>query len=122
MSTQWNIALCHLIPKGTPFFPNSGMSAICILHQVLAFVLQLTRRRNPSFPTIYLPLAYNMTTNNLNVYIPVKTTSNTLPHLTGIDQQLKQFCEQFKKTGNHACVIRPAIQQILTMPNLMMLH
>lgn len=119
MSIQWNVALCLLIPKGTPFFPNFGMSAICILKQVLVFVLQLSKRRNPSYPTIYLPLAYNMTTNSLNVYIPVKTASNTLQHLTSIDQQLKQFCEQFKKSGNLACVIRPAIHQMLTMPNLM---
>lgn len=123
-SIQWNIALCNLMPAGAPFM-NAGMSSICPLKSVTLFVLQLTRRRNLAAPSIYLPLSYDSTQNNLHVYIPPRmevTASNTLPHLIGIDRQLKQFCEQFRVSGNPGCVIAPAIRQMLTIPNLLMLH
>lgn len=123
-SIQWNIALCNLMPAGAPFM-NAGMSSICPLKAVTVFVLQLTRRRNPAALSIYLPLSYDMSQNSLHVYIPPRmeaTASNTLPYLIGIDRQLKQFCEQFRASGPPACVIRPAIRHMLTIPNLLMLH
>jgi hypothetical protein len=124
MSIHWNVALCNLIPAGAPFM-NAGMSSICPLRSVTVFVLQLTSRRNPSVPPIYLPLSYDLSQNSLDVFIPPRmgaTASSTLPHLIGIDRQLKQFCERFRQSGNNACVIVPAIRQMLTMPNLLMLH
>lgn len=121
---HWNIALCNLIPAGAPFM-NAGMSSICPLKNVTLFVLQLTRRRsNPSAPSIYLPLTYDISQNNLHVYIPPRmevTASNALPYLVGIDVRLKQFCEQFRASGNPNCVIGPAIRQLLTLPNLLVL-
>lgn len=100
-----------------------GMSSVCPLKTVTLFVLQLTRRANynPTAPSIYLPLSFDITQNSLNVYIPPKmgaTASNALPHLVGIDVHLKQFCEHFRASGNPACVICPAIRQLLTISNL----
>jgi len=104
---------------------NAGMSSICPLRNVTLFVLQLTRRQSPSSsPSIYLPLTYDLGQNSLHVYIPPRmevNASNTLPYLVGIDVRLRQFCEQFRASGNPGCVIGPAIRQLLTIPNLLML-
>lgn len=122
----WNVALCNLIPAGVPFM-SPGMSSICPLKTVTVFVLQLTRRANynPAAPSIYLALSYDITQNSLCVYIPLRqevTAANSLPYLVGIDGHLKQFCEQFRSTGNPGCVIYHAIRQLLTIPNLLMLY
>lgn len=124
-SIQWNIALCNLIPFAAPFM-QPGMSSVCPLKTVTLFVLQLTKRANynPAAPSIYLPLSYDLSQNSLHVYIPPRmevTASNELPYLVGIDVHLKQFCERFRASGNPACVICPAIRQLLTIPNLLML-
>lgn len=124
-SIQWNVAYCNLIPPGAPFIAP-GMSSICPLKTVTLFVLQLTRRgtNNPSAPSIYLALSYDMGQNTLHVHIPPKleqTTANSMPHLTGIANHLKRFCEQFRSTGSQACVIYPAIRQLLSIPNLLSL-
>lgn len=124
---QWNIAICSLIPPGAPFMPLAGMSSFCPLKQVTLFVLQLTRRANCNFaaPSFYLPLQYNTTQNQLSVYIPPRmevTAASSLPHLIGIDNHLKQFCEQFRSSGNQGCVIYPAIRQLLSTKNLLNLY
>lgn len=123
---QWNIGLCLLISLGTPYMPQAippGMSAICPLKTVTLFVLQLTRRanHNPIAPSIYLPLSYDITQNTLYVYIPQKSDVN-IPFLVGIDGHLRQFCDQFRNSGNPGCVIYPAIRQLLSIPNLNMLY
>lgn len=125
-SILWNVALCNLIPAGVPFM-SPGMSSICPLKTVTLFVLQLTRRANynPAAPSIYLALSYDISQNSLYVYIPPRqeaTAANSLPYLVGIDNHLKQFCEQFRSTGNPGCVIYHAIRQLLTIPNLLMLY
>lgn len=121
---HWNVGLCNLMPAGVPFM-SAGMTSICPLKLVTVFVLQLTRRRNPIASLIYLPLSYDITNNNLHVYIPPKqenTVISSLPYLISIDRQLKSFCQQFRNSGNPACVIAPAIRQLLSTQNLLMLH
>lgn len=124
---QWNIAICSLIPAGAPFMPMAGMSSFCPLKTVTLFVLQLTRRANynPAAPSFYLPLQYDTSQNQISVYIPPRmevTAANSLPYLIGIDGHLKQFCEQFRSSGNPGCVIYPAIRQLLSTKNLLGLY
>lgn len=124
VNIHWNVALCNLMPAGVPFM-SAGMTSICPLKSVTVFVLQLTRRRNPVATSIYLPLSYDITNNNLHVYIPPKQEAiviNSLPYMIGIDRHLKSFCQQFRNSGNPNCVIAPAIRQLLTIQNLLMLH
>lgn len=121
-SIHWNIALCNLIPAGAPFI-MPGIASICPLVKVTLFVLQLTRRANynPAAPSVYLPLSYDVNQNSLCVYIPPRmevALPNTLPYMINIDVHLKQFCEQFRSSGNPGCVIYPAIRSLLTIPNL----
>lgn len=120
---QWNIALCPLITSATPFI-TPGYPSICPLRSVTLFVFQLTRRGNhgPTAPSIHVALSYDAAQNNLCVYIPPRneaTVANQLPQLAGIDGHLKQFCDQFKASGNPACVIYPAIRHLITIPNLL---
>lgn len=123
---QWNIAVCQMIPAGTPFM-QPGMSSICPLTKVTLFVIQLTRRANfnSAAPSVYLPLSYDLSQNTLQVFIPPRqeqTATNSRPYLIGIDGHLKQFCEQFRSTGSPGCVIFFAIRQLLSIPNLFMLY
>lgn len=104
---------------------TAGMSSICPLKEVTVFVLQLTRKGSPSVPSIYLPLSFDMSENSLRVFIPPRSeqaAKDSLPYLIVIDRQLKQFSEQFRAPGNHACVIAPAIKRLLSIPNLLIHH
>lgn len=124
-TVHWNMSLCNLIPAGTPFIGTSsaGVSSILPLKTVTLFVIQLKRRMNcgPTSPSIFLPLQYEPGTNTLVVYIPPRqeqTVANSLPHFNGINNTLKQFCQQFKASGNSSCVIFPALRHLITYPNL----
>lgn len=123
---HWNVALCPLVTAGTPFI-GAGYSSICPLKAVTLFVLQFTRRVNysPAAPSIYVPVTYDTTLNNLTVYIPPRseaTIANQLPHLIGFEGHLKQFCDQFRASGNSACIIYPAIRHLITIPNLLVTY
>lgn len=122
-SIQWNIALCNLIPAAAPFM-QTGMSSICPLKNVTLFVLQLTRRHGPpNSPSFHLPLMYDNAQNSLTVYIPQTRNAAAalaaLPYLSGIDERLRQYNNQFRAQG---CVIAPSIRQLLTTPNLLVLR
>lgn len=120
---HWNIALCHVVPTGTPFIMSNvtGMSSICPLKEVTLFILQLTRRSDPHPAAfINLPLSYDLSQNSLYVYMPAKmeqSFTSYRPTLLGIDGHLKQYCQQFKSSGNAGCVIHHAIRQLLSVPN-----
>lgn len=104
---------------------TAGMASVCPLTKVTLFVVQLTKRDNnfnPTTPSIYLPLSFDVSQNSLFVYIPPRSEANlasSLPYLLGIDAQLKQFCEQFRASGSPGCVIYAAIRRLLTNPNLL---
>lgn len=120
---QWNLALCSLITSGVPFI-TPGFSSICFLKDVTLFVIQLSRRANysPTAPSIYVPLSYDASKNELCVYIPPRaeaSVANQLPHLVAIHGHLKQFCDQFRASGSQACVIFPAIRHLITIPNML---
>lgn len=121
-SIYWNFALCNLVPSGSPFMQMSnGMASACPLNKVTLFHVQLTRRNmNPLTSSIYVPLTYDSTQNNLCVYIPprLESTANALPYIVTIDSHLKQSCEQFRASGNQGCVIYYAIRQLISIPNL----
>lgn len=100
------------------------MSSVCPLTKVTLFVIQLTRRDNYNSPTpsIYLPLSFDSTQNSLFVYIPPRseaTAANSLPHLLGIDAQLKQYCDQFRASRTPGCVIYSALRHLLSSPTLL---